>query len=201
MASSEVAIANRALQILGAKRISSLSQDAPNARSMNTAFVPVRDALLRRYDWNFAIKRASVAASATDDLYEGLKRYQLPNDFGRLLRERNTSFFQEQRRDWQIEEGHILTKDGAPLQFRYVALVTDPALFDPLFAEALSAKLAVETALDIPGSTSKRNNVALQAFDDAITVARQANAFENDSDDLVEDTWIGTMRSPGFTDW
>ena len=38
MAISRVQLANRALQKLGAKRIESLTQDHPNARSMNAAF-------------------------------------------------------------------------------------------------------------------------------------------------------------------
>ena len=35
MAISDVTVANRALQKLGAKRIESLTQDTPNARSIN----------------------------------------------------------------------------------------------------------------------------------------------------------------------
>jgi len=52
---TNVSIANRALQKLGAKSIESLTQDSPNARSMNTAFVKIRDKLIRKYPWSFAI--------------------------------------------------------------------------------------------------------------------------------------------------
>lgn len=200
MAESVVSIANRALQLLGAKRISALDQDHPNARSMNTAYVPVRDALLRKYTWNFAITRASVAADATDDAYEGLKRYRLPNDFARLLRETKTSYNIEYRRDWQIENGFILTGDSAPLEFRYVAKVTDPALHDPLFDELLAAELALAAVHDVTGSNVKKKDLRGDRAE-ALAEARRANAFENDSDNTVEDSWVSTMRSNGWQTW
>lgn len=200
MADSEVSIANRALQLLGAKRISSLSQDTPNARSMSTAYAPVRDALLRKYQWNFCVKRASVAADPAEDTYEGLLRYRLPNDYARLLRETRTSFYRESRRDWQIENGFILTKDSAPLEFRYLAKVTDTALFDPLFDELLAAELAFQTVHDVTGSNTKKSDLRVDVAS-ALTDARRANAFENDSDQAPVDSWIQTMESNGFQDY
>lgn len=200
MADSVVSIVNRALQVLGAKRISALDQDHPNARAMNTAYVPVRDALLRKYKWNFAIKRASVAADATDDAYEGLARYRLPNDFASLLRDKNTSYYIEYRRDWQIEGGFILTSDAAPLEFRYIARVTDPSLHDPLFDELLAVELALATVHDVTGSNVKKKDLRVDRLE-ALAEARRANAFENDSDDPVEDSWVATMRSSGWQTW
>ena len=91
MALSNVAIANRALQKVGARRIEDLAENSPNARSMNTAFVPVRDALLRLYNWNFAITRVSVPALAAQTLYGNLNRFPLPDDFARLIRSAHTS--------------------------------------------------------------------------------------------------------------
>lgn len=200
MAESVVAIANRALQILGAKRISALDQDHPNARAMNTAYAPVRDALLRKYDWNFAKERASVAADATDDLYEGLKRYRLPNDYARLMRRTMTSYYLESRRDWQIEGGFILTADSAPLNFRYIKKVTDPAIHDPMFDELLAVELALATVHDVTGSNVKKKDLRVDRAE-ALADARRANAFENDSDDPVEDSWVATMRSNGWQTW
>ncbi len=197
MADSEVTIANRALQILGAKRISSLTQDAPNARSMNTAFIPIRRALQRKYRWNFCIKRASIAADTEQDLYEGLNRFRLPNDFVMLLRDAQTSYWQDFQRDWQIEGGFILTSDGAPLEFRYQADITDVSKFDPMFDELFAYELALATVQDVTGSNVK-NSELRQDRDRALADARRANAFENDGDDLIVDTWIRTMESNGF---
>src|SRR5690348_7455685 len=99
MAVSDVSIANLALQKLGAKRISSLSQDHPNARSMNAAYERTRNAELRRYDWSFAIKRDSVAADGDGPVWGDWNRYSLPNDFNRLLLDDESGASV----DWKIE--------------------------------------------------------------------------------------------------
>lgn len=193
MAISEVSIANRALQKLGVQKISSLTQDSPNARSVSTAYEPVRDSLMRKYRWNFCIKRASVAADSAQDTYEGLNRYRLPNDFARLLRDQKSSVFVESYKDWQIENGFILTSTGAPLQFRYLARVTDPALFDAEFAELLSAKIALEIVHDVTGSNAKKQDLRVD-YREALADARAANSFENPPAQAPEDEWLAIMR-------
>lgn len=192
MATSNVAIVNRALQKLGAKTISAFTQDHPNARVMSLAFAPVRDALLREYDWNFAIKRVSIAAVTGGDAYEGLNLYQLPNDFARLLREQFT-YDTNLRKDWQIEGGYIVTADGAPLRLRYIARIEDPVLFDASFVELLSARLALETCTAITESTAKKQDLKEDSAR-ALAEARRVNSFENYSRDPQEDEWIQIMR-------
>src|SRR5262245_52196167 len=100
MAVSEVSIANLALQKQGASsKIEALDQDSANARSIATAYESVRNALLRRYQWSFAIKRASIAADATLTTWGELNRFPLPDDFARLIRDDETGV----RTDWRIE--------------------------------------------------------------------------------------------------
>lgn len=189
MTVSNVSIANRALQKLGSKRIESLSQDHPNARSLNTAFEPVRNALIRKYPWSFAIARASVAADAADTLWGSLNRYALPADFARLLRDDETGV----RVDWKIEGRFIVTQDAAPLEFRYISIVTDPTNFDPSFAELLSTVLAMETCEDVTGSTGKLESLkGVYARD--LADAKNANAFETGAIESLEDDWILSMR-------
>src|SRR3954468_7053964 len=114
MALSKVAIANRALQKLGAKRIESLTQDHPNARSMNVCFDQIRDALLRRYIWTFAKRRDSLAADGDQTVWGGHNRFSVPNDFIRLVRDDESGF----RVDWDLESDDtgtqfIITDDAA----------------------------------------------------------------------------------------
>jgi len=192
MAESDTAVANRALQMLGSRRISSLGQDSPNARSMNVAFMPVRDALLRAHPWNFAISRASVAADPVQTAYEGLNRYLKPNDFLALVRDKFTAV-RNDRQDWVVEGKHIVTTDSSPLQFRYIRRVEDPKEFDPLFDELLAARLALETVDDITDSNTKEQTL-IDLVATKLLAAKSANAFENDSDDPPEDPWVAVMR-------
>lgn len=189
MATSNVAIANGALQRLGEKRIELLTQDSANARSMNAAFERVRRAELRRYIWNFAIKRASLAQDGDDPVWGGWNQFSLPNDFLRLIRDDETGFAV----DWKIEGQYILTSDGAPLDIRYVADITDPNTFDSLFIEVFECKLAMVTCEEITGSTSKKESIK-DDYKKAIAEARLVGAIEKEAQEFPEDSWISARR-------
>ncbi len=194
MAQSNAVIANRALQVMGVStRISALDQNDVSARAINNAFTPVRDALLREFEWNFAIRRVSIAKLSEEDTYEGLNQYLLPNDYARLLRRDKTGVSQTTRKDWQIENGKILTADGSPLSFRYLAKVTDPQEFDSLFDELFAYRLALATFRDITGSATIGEEVST-AHDRLERHAKQISSYENEPEEPVEDEWIQIMR-------
>lgn len=190
MATSDVSIANRALQKLGARRIDSLGEDSPNARSVSAAFEVVRDRLLRKYAWNFAIGRARVAADADKTLWGDLNRFRKPEDFLRLLRgvEAGTDDI-ERTKTWRLEGEHIVTDAEAPLEFRYVRRVENAALFDPLFAELLAVTLAAEIADDITQDDSRKDRIYSEKglLEDE---ARKVNSLENPAEEPPEDSWL-----------
>ena len=189
MAASKVAIANGALQRLGAKRIESLTQDHPNARTMNAAYEPVRRALLRKYDWGFAIARDSIAADGTGPVWGDWDRYTKPNNFIRLLRDNESG----QAVDWKIEGNYILSADGSPLEIRYIADIDDPNLYDSLFIEALECALAERCCEEVTGSTSKASKMK-KDFDGAIDEAKRIGAIEQPAQDFPEDEWVAARR-------
>lgn len=194
MATSKVAIANRALQLLGSpKRLESLSQNHPDARSISAAYDAVRDAELRRHTWNFSIRRASIAADASQTEWGSWNRYVVPNDFLRLIRDDESGI----ATDWRIEGSDlgqvIITADGSPLKIRYVASIDDPNFYDTLFREALSAALAVACCKEITGSTAKTQD-ARAAYQDAIEEAKRIGSFEEPAQEFPEDDWILAMR-------
>lgn len=189
MTVSNVQIANRALQKLGAKRISSLSQDHPNARSMNAAFATVRDMELRRYDWSFAIKRESIAADGDETTWGGWNRYSLPNDFIKLLRDNESGTHV----DWKIEGQYIVSADASPLEIRYIARIEDPNFYDALFVEAFAGRLATECCEEITQSPSKMEGIKRQ-YDEDIAEAKRIGAIEKPAQDFPEDPWLTAMR-------
>ncbi len=187
---SNVGIANRALQLLGAKRIVSLTEDSRNARSINSCFEAIKLAELRKHPWSFAIKRASLAASATAPLFGRSTSYPLPADFVRLLPPDNELNFNTL--DWQIEGKNIITNDTAPLEIRYIYDVTDPNEMDSLFREVFAAKLAEVTCEEITQSNAKQAT-AQASYKDIIAEAKRMNAIEKTSENPPEDSWV-TVR-------
>lgn len=189
MALSKVAIANGALQKLGAARISSLTQDHPNARSINAAYDRIRRRLIRQYAWSFAIRRDSIAKDAAQTLWGEKNRYTLPNDYLRLLRDDETGIF----KDWRIEGLFIVTADASPLEIRYVADIDDPNLYDSLFADALSTALAYECCEEITQSTSRKESIR-EDQRALINEAKRIGAIEKEADEAPEDDWIAARR-------
>ena len=188
---SEVDIANRALQKIGAKRIVSLTEDTVNGRAVNLAYEILRDAELRAHTWNFSIERASLAADSSTPDWGRSNSFTLPSDFLRLLPpypEDNSN-----QTDWQIEGRKILTNDSAPLYIRYVKIVTDPNDMDALFREALSARIAAEICEELTQSNSKKTEMK-DDYKLAIREARRVNAIENVSAETPEDTWISERQ-------
>lgn len=187
---SEVGIANRALQRLGANRITSLTESSRNARSVNAAYTELRDAELRRHTWHFSIKRAQLAASSTDPAFGPAKAYPLPSDFLRLLPP--DAQYHSNDLDWKIEGDAIVTGESAPLNIRYVARIEDPNLMDALFREALALRIAKELCEELTQSNTKYQLVE-QDYRAALREAMNTNAIEQPVQDPPEDTWI-TVR-------
>src|SRR6185295_6001484 len=154
MATSDVSICNLALQKLGAARIVSLSENSRNAKSVSACYTEQRDLELRKYLWNFAKKRATLAPSSTAPAFTFAKAFPLPPDYLRLIKPARLGL------DWHVEQHDgalaILTNDGTTLNIRYIAVVTNPVLFDPCFVEMLACKIAWHCCEDITQSNTKK---------------------------------------------
>jgi hypothetical protein len=189
--SSFVDICNRALQKLGAERITSLTQDSVNARACNLAFEPVRDAELRAHPWNFAITRTTLAEDATAPEFGYTAQFTLPSDCLRLLPPDPASNITDL--DWQIEGRKILTNEVSSLEIRYIKREEDSNQYDSLFTEALACALAMELCEELTQSNTKAQTVR-EDYKRVMREARKLNAFENISAEQQTDTWL-TVRN------
>lgn len=183
---SVVEICNRALDKLGETPIASLADDIKASRACNRAFAPVRDAVLRDHPWNCAIGRAALAADGQAPVWGYARRFPLPVDCLRVL-----DIAVETR--WIVEGRAILTDAGAPLQIRYIRRVDDPNLFDPLFVEALAARLAVELCEALTQSNTKRQAL-LEDYGRIVERARAADGQEGLPAPLAESPWVLARR-------
>lgn len=179
---SEVGICNRALQKLGAKRITALTEDSKNARECAAAYDILRDAELRAHPWSFAVSRSQLAPDSESPAFEFDYQFTLPADCLRILPDNETT-------DWTVEGRKVLTNDGTSINLRYIARVEDPNTFDALFIEALACRIALELCEAITQSNSKKD-AAARMYRDAISEARRANAFEKLSDEAPDASWI-----------
>tara|TARA_R110000787_G_scaffold160287_5_gene273995 strand:- start:818 stop:1414 length:597 start_codon:yes stop_codon:yes gene_type:complete len=192
---SEVDICNLALQRLGARTISALTDDNTSARACNRVYEHARDAEIRSHPWNFARARTSLAALSTAPTFGYAAQYQLPADFIRLLPARNTSDNTtvlggiDPNIDWQIEGRKILTDDATPLQIVYLKKVTDPNEFDEMFIDLLVARIAMDIAEKVTQSNSKKQD-ATARYSETKKETKRINAFERPPQEYPADSWV-----------
>lgn len=200
MAASEVSICNLALQKLGAKRITALTEDSNNARQVNACYATLRDKELRQHPWKFAIKRAVLTPSATAPAFDYTYAFPLPSDCLRLLLPNRANL--DWKRETQDGQQVILTNEGDSLNIRYIARITDPNQFDVSFVEALASKIAENCCEQITQSNEKKDR-AENDHRVAIAEARKTDAFEDTSQDPPPSSWeTGRLAGNGpATSW
>lgn len=196
--SSQIQICNRALQKLGVSiPIVNLTDNNANARAMSTAWLPVVEAELRRRRWRFSILRQNLAllsSAPANGVYGNM--FQLPSDCLRILNVGDwwpgqdiSDYRGRTTAEYSVENNIILTNYGAPLSLRYVSRVLNTGQWDSAFAEAISARLALETCEQITQSVEKRKLAAAE-YKQAILEATKANALENPSEFMADDSWV-----------
>lgn len=185
---SDTETANLALQKLGAARITSLTEDSRNARSINSCYASVRDQELRSHPWNFPRRRTTIAADATAPAYGYNYAFTLPADCLRILKPNDTYL------DWQIEGKKILTNQPegnttAPiLNLTYVARITDMNEWDTLAVDALATRLAIQCCIEIKDNGGDLRDLREQ-YRDVVRLARRTNAMEQIPADAPVDAW------------
>lgn len=194
---SKIEIINRAITKLGAARITSLTDDVKQARTMSALWDMVLDEELRRNNWNFAIKRVAIAALVSVPAFGFSYEYQLPSDYLKAVMVGDyyagcatpESVVTGPTALYQIEGGKILTDYGSPLNLRYVARITDTTLWDALFIDAIACKLAFEACEEITQSNSKQQSIMMQ-YRTALMSAVQCDAVENPPEQVADDSWV-----------
>jgi len=195
---AQTRVANHALQKLGANLITSMDEDTREARTVKACYSILRDRELRAHSWNFSVKRAVLAPSATVPVFGFAKAFPLPADCLRVLPPARDV-------DWSVENidgvSHILTNEGAVLNLRYVARITDEVAFDELFVDMLACKIAWHCCETITQSNQKKADV-MEEYKDARAEARRINAFEQASPQEPEPPWLVARRAgSGEQNW
>ena len=113
-------------------------------------------------------------------------RYTLPADHLRIL-QLNGFLDTQIPAHWETEGGELLTNEGEA-KIRYVQRVENPELFDPLFIDALTAKLAAKLAKPLTGSSSLAEGALTEYARLTAPLARRVDASEGETE--VKPAWV-----------
>jgi hypothetical protein len=179
MAITLLTLVNRALATIGERPVVNLDEQNknPTATIVKNIVEIVINTLLVETDWNCARKTNQlerVPADQATNILGYLYQYKLPTD---CLQVRQVSLnggksfvcvndyynWNSGPKDtnFDIEDGFLLSNSPSVI-IKYTAII-DPSKFDPLLAEAFSAKLAAELAYAITASTSNADYLSAVA--------------------------------------
>lgn len=211
---SKLDIWNLAVTRIGHEPISEEGENTKAGRLCRLHYPLVLDACLRAHPWNFAVRRAELAALTTVPGFEFTAAFALPTDpyclkVIRTSHEANgfssTAIYGypgihgygampvEYRVETIRHEGTdvrcILINDSS-LSIEYIARVTDVAQFDALFVDVLAARLAAEIAIALTDNKSASES-ALQVYQMKLAEARTVDAQEGSPRDIINvDGWL-----------
>lgn len=180
---SVVALCNRALAKIGDELIiASLDDGTKAARYCKALYADTRDFVLRSYPWRFALKRYVLAPLSEKPLFGFERQFAMPSDCLRVWRTDEDAPFQT--------EGGLILYDGPVLRFVGISRVEDPALFDPMFVEALALKIAAELAVPLTASVTLKKQLD-DEFLSFVVQARTVSATEGTQDSYaVRNGWL-----------
>jgi hypothetical protein len=185
MATSDIDICCQALAMIGNDPITSLDgTDKPSA-TCKRFYSARRDELLVAHPWNFAMARASLAASATAPLWDFAYAYPLPADCLRVWRVNAWDPMQA----WKVEAGTLITDLTAPLKVQYIARITDATKFSAGFAAALAARVAMDLARALAMSGDIKEDMRRE-FEKAFRSAKSDDGQEANGDMIIADALV-----------
>lgn len=128
---------------------------SPAENLVSEVLASVRQATLRSYPWNFAIKRLSITADVAVPAFGYKKQFTFPPDFVRYLNrfQSDGTRILNEKENFQIEGGKLLLNDAdqTTAHIRYIFDETVVARWDPLFKELMAVNLAIRISSHFTG--------------------------------------------------
>lgn len=184
---SEVDICNQALRLLGAERISALTDNSKSGKLCFDMYEQARDELLYDHRWNFATIRMDLGgadATGTAVTIDNItNRFQLPADFIRLW-ETDIDSQSFSGGLWRIEDGYLVTGESS-VSIVYTRRVTQSGKFSIGFVRALAYLLASKFSVPLLRDTTLMSKFQEMA-DNAAFTAASTESMQNDVDDTAQ---------------
>ena len=198
---SDVDICNLALARLGDEAtVSSLDPPEESAQAYHCArFYPIaRDTLLEAHDWSFATTRRALAELSDATPPAGwLYAYSRPTGAVRLLacleaEAPDDSDPQPFTTEALTDGTRVIYSNTQDAVMRYTIRVIDPAVFPPLFVDALSLLLASHLAGPLLKGTAgvQMSRAMGSAFAGVLAMAKTSDANQRRQDTTHTPAWI-----------
>ena len=199
---TQVRVINMALSKLGAKRITTISDDTVSARAAVAVYTEILDEVLMESPWTFAQKRVALAELGTDPVWEddGMTvAYGIPTDMLKLNYTNMPSAIV------RVEAVGILS-DTSSLEILYTYRATDTTKYSTMFVTALATRLASEMAFGLTNSKTAMEYLMKEYEDIRLPRAIAADSQQGSPRQMAQNEWLGSRTSgsgglSGQTGW
>lgn len=179
--------------LLKRKPVVSIDDTTEEAKACASVYAMLRDELLESFAWTFATGRVQLQALADAPDYQYDYQYELPSDCLMPL-EARVSYGSDGLK-WVVEGNRILTNSDE-VYLKYVRRITEPGNFSPLFANALSYRIASALALPLTGE----DKLTQAYWQQSEVLARRGEARDAQKGTQEEfqgegDSWVGSRNS------
>lgn len=182
---SDVSIVNRALALIGANKITSLSDETLEAQSANNMYEGSLKSILSECCWGFAKKRAWLNMLTIKPAFGGGNYFQPPSDYVRIFKKTADAEF----------EGEYLLSYADKLGVIYTFLQKDTNRYTPQFIDAFACRLAYDMSFDLTNSSSKQESLLRLYKGEFLPIARSADARDRMPEKVSDDYWINSVNS------
>lgn len=187
---SKVSIVNKALTILGANRITSLSDDTREAKSANAVYVQSLRSILSETYWSFAVKRTLLNRLEEVPAVGSGYYFQRPSDC--------VEIFETTANCWRPEGEKIWSLDPT-LGVIYTYFNEDDTFYSPKFIDALACLLAANMCYDITNSASRMQELISLYEGEYLPRALHYDASRQGETTVRDDEWINAALGRGVS--
>jgi len=181
---TQLEIYNYSLTLLGADRLTLITDDVVNRHRLDVVHVPNREALLREHPWNCATVRVLLVSHGTAPIMGYDYRHSLPSDCLRYITIYNGTGETDTLEDFRVEEGFVISNEST-LYTRYVKKISGDSLQVDL-AIALATRDAREIAYAV--TSSKSTVESMEAlYIEKLALAKINDAQESPKDEKVDE--------------
>ena len=160
-------------------------------------FISLRRANIRKYPWNFAIKRIAISSDTAVPLFGFKKQFTFPPDFLRYLNrfDADGGFVVDGKENYQIERNKLLLNDDNQdtARIRYIFDNTIVAEWDPLFVELMVLEIAIAISSNFVGGKGWVASLK-QDLLDVQTQARAIDGQERPPVHRIRSKWVQSRR-------
>jgi hypothetical protein len=198
MARSATEICNLASDLLDGGILVDIDSQEPTAEEAlyKRWYDKSRRKVLRSQPWNFAAKRAELAASEDKPAFGYNNKFPVPSDFIRLLQVIDSFGRVLPEDEYSFEGRNILCNNTAPLNIIYVYDIENIIDMDDLFVDLLVCEIALGVSFKVSDSNTDVSRIK-SLRDDISKQAKSINGQENPPKRVERSYLVQSRRNAG----